>query len=100
MPRRSKGRVRMVAPIGRVVYWSDECEIDLDRRELRVFRAPVAVGGRAFVILELLLQSAGELVTKDELMEHVWRGAVVLDNTLQVHIAALRRALGPFRELL
>jgi predicted ATPase/DNA-binding winged helix-turn-helix (wHTH) protein len=94
------GLPKMVARISRLVYASGECEVDLDRRELRVLRAPAPVGGRAFEIMELLVRSAGELVTKDELMERVWRGAVVLENTLQVHMASLRRALGPYRTLL
>ena len=58
------------------------------------------IGGRAFEILEILAQSAGELVTKDELMNRVWPGAVVMENTLQVHAAAVRKALGPHRGLL
>ena len=84
----------------RPVYASDECEIDLARRELRVLGSPVPVGGRAFEIIEVLAQSAGELVTKDELMNRVWPGAVVMENTLQVHAAAVRKALGPYRGLL
>jgi predicted ATPase/DNA-binding winged helix-turn-helix (wHTH) protein len=82
------------------VFSSGECEIDLARRELRVLGAPVPVGGRAFEIIEVLAQSAGELVTKDELMDRIWPGAVVMENTLQVHAAAVRKALGPYRSLL
>src|SRR5262249_44871632 len=84
----------------RPVYASGECEIDLARRELRVLGSPVPGGGRAFEIIEVLAQSAGELVTKDELMNRVWPGAVVMENTLQVHAAAVRKALGPYRGLL
>ncbi len=84
----------------RPVYASGECEIDLARRELRVLGAPVPVGGRAFEIIEVLAQSAGELVTKDELMDRIWPGAIVMENTLQVHTAAVRKALGPYRNLL
>src|SRR5215467_1395989 len=84
----------------RPVYASGECEIDLARRELRILGSPVPVGGRAFEIIKVLAQSAGELVTKDELMNRVWPGAVVMENTLQVHAAAVRKALGPFRSLL
>src|SRR5215510_4527417 len=84
----------------RPVYASGECEIDLARRELRVLGSPVPIGGRAFEIIEVLAQSAGELVTKDELMNRIWPGAVVMENTLQVHAGALRRALGPYRALL
>jgi predicted ATPase/DNA-binding winged helix-turn-helix (wHTH) protein len=84
----------------RPVYASGECEIDPARRELRVLGCPVPLGGRAFEIIEVLAQSAGELVTKDELMNRVWPGAVVMENTLQVHAAAIRKALGPYRGLL
>lgn len=84
----------------RPVYASGECEIDLARRELRVLGSAVPVGGRAFEIVEILAEQAGELVTKDELMSRIWPGAVVLENTLQVHTAAVRKALGPYRSLL
>ena len=57
------------------------------------------IGGRAFDFLEVLIRSAGELVTKDELMDQLWPGAVVTENTLQVLAGAVRRALGPYREL-
>jgi predicted ATPase/DNA-binding winged helix-turn-helix (wHTH) protein len=82
------------------IYASGDCEIDIARRELRVGGASVPVGGRAFEIIEVLAKSAGELVTKDELMGRIWPGAIVLDNTLQVHAAAVRKALGPYRNLL
>jgi len=90
----------MLAEGIRLVYASGECEIDLARRELRVLGSPVPVGGRAFEIIEVLAQSAGELVTKDELMNRVWPGAIVMEGTLHVHAAAVRRALGPYRGLL
>ncbi len=58
---------------------------------------PVPIGGRAFEIIEVLVQSAGELVTKNDLMGRVWPGAIVEDNTLQFHISAIRKALGADR---
>jgi predicted ATPase/DNA-binding winged helix-turn-helix (wHTH) protein len=72
-------------------------EVDLARRELRTRGVPVPLGGRAFKIFAVLVQSAGELVTKDELMDRVWPGAIVEENKLQVHISAVRKALGPDR---
>ena len=84
----------------RPVYASGACEIDLARRELRVVGSPVPVGGRAFEIVEILAESAGELVTKNELMDRVWPGAIVNDNTLQMHISAVRKALGSHRTIL
>src|SRR5262249_13974474 len=82
------------------VFRSNGCEIDLARRELRVQGAAMPLGSRAFEILELLVQSAGELVSKGELISRVWPGAIVEDNALQFHVSAIRKALGPHRELL
>src|ERR1700732_248219 len=84
----------------RLVYESGEWEIDLARRELRAGGVPVPIGGRAFEIIEVLVHSAGELVTKRDLMDRVWPGAIVEDNTLQFHISAIRKALGPDRGML
>lgn len=61
---------------------------------------PVPIGGRAFEIIEVLVQSAGELVTKNDLSARVWPGAIVEDNTLQFHISAIRKALGSDRGML
>ena len=66
----------------RLVYESGEWEVDLARRELRTRGVPVPIGGRAFEIIEVLVQSAGELVTKNDLMARVWPGVIVEDNTL------------------
>src|ERR1700676_3525374 len=85
---------------GRPVYESGQWEIDLARRELRARGVPVPVGARAFEIIEVLVRSAGELVTKNDLMGRVWPGAIVEDNTLQFHISAIRKALGQDRGIL
>ena len=90
----------MLARANQPIYASGECEVDLQRCELRLLGTPAPLGGRAFEILQILVRSAGKIVSKDELMERIWPGAIVLENTLQVHIAAVRRALGPHRALL
>lgn len=84
----------------RAVYASNGWEIDLVRRELRSRGVSVPVGSRAFEILEVLVRSGGELVGKYRLMEQVWPGAIVEENTLQFHISAIRKVLGPDRDLL
>ena len=60
----------------------------------------VPIGARAFEIIEVLVRSANELVSKDDIMHRIWPGAAVGDNTLQVHISAIRKALGPGRAML
>jgi DNA-binding winged helix-turn-helix (wHTH) protein len=41
----------------------------------------------------LLLQKPDEVIGKTELFDAVWAGMVLEENTLQVHISALRKAL-------
>src|ERR1700755_1651319 len=82
------------------VYASDGWEIDLARRELRLAGEPVPLGGRAFEIVSVLVQADGELVSKNDPMARVWPGATVEENALQVHIAAIRKALGADRGML
>jgi predicted ATPase/DNA-binding winged helix-turn-helix (wHTH) protein len=56
--------------------------------------APVRVGGRALDLLIVLVEAAGKVVGRDELMASVWKKVVVDEGSLRVHVAALRRALG------
>jgi predicted ATPase/DNA-binding winged helix-turn-helix (wHTH) protein len=55
---------------------------------------PVRLGSRALEILIALTERAGELVSKNELMDRVWPDTTVDENTLKVHICLLRRVLG------
>jgi predicted ATPase/DNA-binding winged helix-turn-helix (wHTH) protein len=87
------------APNPERVYMSQRWEIDLGQRELRAHGVPVPIGNRAFEIISVLVQSAGKLVSKDDLMGRVW-GSIVEENTIQVHISAIRKALGPDRGML
>src|SRR3954447_20545569 len=89
------GAVPMMAEPGqRSVYICGEWEIDLVRRELRSTGELVPLGGRAFEILAELVHAQGQLVTKNDLTEQVWRGVFVEESALRGHIAAIRKALG------
>ncbi|NVZ54093.1 helix-turn-helix transcriptional regulator [Pseudomonas sp. B6002] len=55
---------------------------------------PLRLGRRAVEILLVLLEHAGNVVSKQELIARVWPKSVVEDGNLRVHMAALRKALG------
>ncbi len=55
---------------------------------------PVRLGRRAMDILLILLEHAGNVVSKQTLIAGVWPNSVVEDINLRVHMAALRKALG------
>ena len=59
---------------------------------------PVPLGSRALQILIVLLERAGELVSKRELMDCVWPNVFVEPANLTVHISALRRTLRDGRD--
>jgi non-specific serine/threonine protein kinase len=75
-------------------------EIDLVRRELRLDGVPVPIGSRAFEIMQVLIEAAGGVTTKDDLISRVWPDAMVEENTLHGHISAIRHVLGPHRAVL
>jgi predicted ATPase len=54
----------------------------------------INVGSRALDILIALVERAGEVVTRQELMSRVWPGLFVDEVNLRVNIAALRKAIG------
>lgn len=64
-------------------------------RQLRGPDGAVDLGDRACDVLAALLAHPGQVVTKQDLMNAVWPGVAVEDNTLQVHVSTLRKTLGP-----
>jgi DNA-binding response OmpR family regulator len=72
-------------------------ELIVDRGARRVLRAgkAVAVTAKEFALLEELLLRAGEVVSKREIIEHLWDMAYDgAPNIVEVHVSALRRKLG------
>src|SRR5271156_504213 len=70
------------------------------RRELLVDGRAVEVGGRAFAIPLLLIASQGAPVTKDDIGRALGPGAIAEDNTIEVHVSALRKALGEHGDMI
>jgi predicted ATPase/DNA-binding winged helix-turn-helix (wHTH) protein len=74
--------------------------IALNRRELLEDGVPVELGGRAFDLLLALIDGGGRVLSNEALMNRVWPGRVVEDNSLHAHISALRKAFGDERALI
>ncbi len=64
------------------------------RRQLFQGTREIKLGARALDLLVVLVEQAGAVVSKQTLMARVWPQEVVEENTLRVHLAALRKALG------
>jgi adenylate cyclase len=55
---------------------------------------PVRLGARAYDILSYLIDNRDRVVSKAELLDHVWAGLAVEEANLTVHVSALRKELG------
>jgi two-component system OmpR family response regulator len=86
--RRSSGRTSPRIAIG-------EVEIDTARRSISRNGRTVAVTPREFRVLEYLALNRGRVVSRDELLTHLYSDSEdTLSNVLEVYVAGLRRKLG------
>jgi predicted ATPase/DNA-binding winged helix-turn-helix (wHTH) protein len=69
-------------------------ELNIAERSLRRADQVIPLGGRAYDILIALLENAGEVVSKADLIANVWPEVMVEEGSLRVHLSALRKALG------
>ena len=69
--------------------------VDVARRALYREGEYIALTPKAAEILVLLLEEAGRVVTKEQLLERVWPGVVVEEGAIANNVSALRKALDP-----
>ena len=67
--------------------------LSLVERSLQRQGTTIPLGARAFDILAVLVQQAGQIVRHEELVAQVWQGIRVSSGTPRVHLTALRKAL-------
>ena len=71
--------------------------LDPDKRVLTRAGETISLTLKATEILVLLVQNAGQLVEKDELLKEVWPNTFVEEANLSQNVFRLRRALGDER---
>ena len=71
-----------------------ECEIDLDRQELRRADQIVHVEPQVYDLLIHLVRNSHRVVSKDELLDTIWNGRIVSEAALSSRINAARKAIG------
>ena len=69
--------------------------VDSVRKVAQVGGQDIRLSPKEFGILWLLVSHAGRVFSREEILAHVWHGeAYVLDRTVDVHVARIRRKLG------
>jgi len=97
-----QSRLRALIRRGRTprpaVLGAGELTLDPAERACSVAGIPVSLTNTEFRLLEYLLRSAGQVATKQELLDHVWDGGVDRDSkVVDVYIGYLRRKVdAPF----
>lgn len=71
-----------------------DCTLDTSSRELLRAGAPVHLTGKAFRLLEVLLEGRPAALSKDRIQDLVWPGVFVSEANLTSLITELRKAIG------
>jgi DNA-binding response OmpR family regulator len=92
---RLRALLRRGAPTRPAVLEVGDLVLDPARREVTRAGAPVTLTAREYALLEYLMRRAGQVVSKIELLDHVWdAGAETAPNVVEVYVGYLRRKLG------
>ena len=71
-------------------------QINLDRKTTTVNGQSVSLTRTEFDLLVLLLSQRGQVLSRQTIMDTVWKGIIVTDRTVNVNITRLRKKLGPY----
>jgi two-component system, OmpR family, response regulator len=92
---RLRALVRRRLPERPTVLSVGEVSLDPATHQVQVSQEPVALTPREYTVLEYFLRNPHRVVSKTELLDHVWDAAEDTDpNAVEVYIGYLRRKLG------
>jgi predicted ATPase/DNA-binding winged helix-turn-helix (wHTH) protein len=86
--------IQQIGSLSAIRFRFGPFELNVAERSLRKASQVIPIGGRAYDILIALLENAGEVVGKAELIARAWPDVTVEEGSLRVHLSALRKALG------
>jgi two-component system OmpR family response regulator len=92
---RLRALLRRGAPERPAVLTVGELSLDPARRRVTVAGVEVSLTTREYGLLQYLMRRAGDVVSKTELLDHVWDASEeTAPNAVEVYIGYLRRKLG------
>lgn len=76
-----------------------DLSLDTTNYELKRGGKPIILSSKEFALLEYLMRNAGQVLSKDNIIAHVWNfDADILPNTVEVYIGYLRSKIDkPFK---
>ncbi|WP_298563089.1 winged helix-turn-helix domain-containing protein [uncultured Aliiroseovarius sp.] len=77
-----------------MIFLFGDFELDIDRREIRLFGDAVPVEPKVFDLLHFMVQNKDRVLSKDELVEEVWQGRFISDSAVSSAIKFARKVVG------
>ncbi len=78
-----------------------DLKIDLDREQVFTGEKEVKLTKKEFMILEYLLRYKGQLISRNQILEHAWdRNVDIFTNIVDTHIKNIRKKLGKLGKLI
>jgi adenylate cyclase len=77
-----------------LLYLFEDYALDTERRELRRGDVPVAIEPKVFDLLAFVIENRQRVVSRDDLITHVWDGRIVSESALARCIYGARSAIG------
>ena len=85
-------RKKLVAPSKEIVI--GDININIEQRSLLYNGKKINLAKKEFNLLHLLMTIPGKVFTREEIIDSVWKDAVVGDRTIDVHIRKIREKIG------
>ena len=80
--------------IHKLIYQFNQITLDTAQYRLCLSGNPISIEPQVFDLLVYLLENRDRVVTREELLENLWRGKVVTDSALGVRLKGVRKAVG------
>ena len=77
-----------------MIYRFDTYHLDTSRYELCYAGVPQHVEPKVFDLLQYLIERQDQVVSKDDLYEHLWPNQFISDSALTYYMAMARKAIG------
>ncbi len=77
-----------------MIYFVASSAIDTETFEVRRDGVRIPVEPQVFDLLLLLIENRDRMITRDEIVERVWKGRIVSEAAISSRIKAARRAIG------
>lgn len=91
LSRRPQVRINETLTVG-------DLELDTTSYEVKRNNHPIQLSSKEFSLLEYLMRNANKILTKDQIISHVWNyDADILPNTVEVYIGYLRNKIDKSR---